>query len=88
MGKQSRSISGLNNPDIFASLEQFFGLKYLNFLYGSGMEKFEAGMAVLRIRDVYPGSRILIFTDPGSRIQKQQQKRGVKIFDVIRYLFM
>ncbi len=35
-------------------------------------------LAVLRIRDVYPGSRILIFThpgsrisDPGSRIQKQ-----------------
>jgi hypothetical protein len=27
---------------------------------------------------VYPGSRILIFTHPGSRIQKQQQKRGVK----------
>ncbi len=24
--------------------------------------------AVLRIRDVYPGSRILIFTHPGSRI--------------------
>jgi hypothetical protein len=34
--------------------------------------------AVLRIRDVYPGSRILIFTHSGSRIQKQQQKRGVK----------
>jgi hypothetical protein len=41
--------------------------------------------AMLRIRDVYPGSRILIFThsgsrisDPGSRIQKQQQKRGMK----------
>jgi hypothetical protein len=34
--------------------------------------------AVLRIRDVCPGSRILIFTHPGSRIQKQQQKRGVK----------
>jgi hypothetical protein len=40
---------------------------------------------VWRIRDVYPGSRILIFThsgcwipDLGSRIQKQQQKRGVK----------
>jgi hypothetical protein len=38
-----------------------------------------------RIRDVYPGSRILIFTHPGSRIpdlgsriQKQQQKREVK----------
>ncbi len=33
---------------------------------------------VLRIQDVYPGSRILIFTHPESRIQKQQQKRGVK----------
>jgi hypothetical protein len=40
---------------------------------------------VLRIRDVYPGFRILIFThhgsripDLGSRIQKEQQKRGVK----------
>jgi hypothetical protein len=33
---------------------------------------------VLRIPDVYPGSRILIFTHPGSRIQKQQQKRGFK----------
>jgi hypothetical protein len=33
---------------------------------------------VLRIRDVYPGSRIRIFSHPGSRIQKQQQKRGVK----------
>jgi hypothetical protein len=33
---------------------------------------------VLRIRDVYPGSRILIFTHSGSRTQKQQQKRGVK----------
>ncbi len=31
-----------------------------------------------RIWDVYPGSRILIFTHPGSRIQNQQQKRGVK----------
>jgi hypothetical protein len=28
--------------------------------------------------DVYPGSWILIFTHPGSRIQKQQQKRGAK----------
>ncbi len=33
---------------------------------------------MLRIRDVYPGSRMLIFTRPGSRIQKQQQKRAVK----------
>ena len=37
-----------------------------------------SGLAVLRIRDVYPGSRILIFTHPGSRIQKQLQKGGVK----------
>ncbi len=35
--------------------------------------------SVLRIRNVYPGSRILSFTHPGSRIQKQQQKRGVKL---------
>jgi hypothetical protein len=36
--------------------------------------------AVLRILDIYPGSRILILPIPdlGSRIQKQQQKRGVK----------
>ncbi len=33
---------------------------------------------MLRIRDIYPGSRILIFTHPRSRIQKQQQKREVK----------
>jgi hypothetical protein len=35
-------------------------------------------VAVLRIRDVYPGSLFLPIPDPGSRIQKQQQKRGVK----------
>ncbi len=39
---------------------------------------FHRSEAVLRIRDVYPGSRILIFTHPGSQIQKQQKKRGVK----------
>ncbi len=33
--------------------------------------------AVLRIRDVYPVSRILIFVHPGSWIQKQQQKSGL-----------
>jgi hypothetical protein len=35
-------------------------------------------ISVLRIRDVYPGSRILIFVHPGFRIQKQQQRRGLK----------
>jgi hypothetical protein len=33
---------------------------------------------VLRIRNVYPGSRILTFVHPGFRIQQQQQKRGKK----------
>ncbi len=42
-------------------------------------------LSVLRIWDVYPGSRILIFTHPGSRIQKQQQKRGVKKFVFIPF---
>ncbi len=47
---------------------------------------------LMRIRDVYPGSRILIFTHPGSRIldlgsriQKQQQKRWVKKFVIILF---
>ena len=41
----------------------------------------------LRISVADPGclSRILIFTHPGSRIQKQQQKREVKQFDVIPF---
>jgi hypothetical protein len=46
---------------------------------GSRLEFFKS---VWQIRDVYPGpgSRIPIFTHPGSRsrIQKQQQKRVVK----------
>jgi hypothetical protein len=44
---------------------------------------------VLRIRDVYPGSRILDpdfdpfrIPDLGPRIQKQHQKRGVKKYVV------
>jgi hypothetical protein len=41
---------------------------------------FEAGsgsaLAVLRIRDVYPGSRILIFIHPGSRIKKTATKES------------
>jgi hypothetical protein len=43
----------------------------------SGMEPLWI-QAVWRIRDVYPRSRILICTHPGSRIQKQQGKSGVK----------
>ncbi len=38
-------------------------------------------LAVLRIRDVYPGSRILIFTHPGSRIPDPKtatKERGEK----------
>jgi hypothetical protein len=36
--------------------------EYVNIMYSI------VYIAVLRIRDVYPGSRILIFTHPGSRI--------------------
>jgi hypothetical protein len=46
---------------------------------------FRSLMAVLRIRDVYPGSRILIFTHPGSRIpdpKTGRKERGGKKFFV------
>ncbi len=42
--------------------------------------------AVLRIPNVYPGSWFLPIPDPGSRIQKQEQKRGVKI-NLLSYTF-
>jgi hypothetical protein len=58
-----------NHTDLFRSN----GRIRQNFADPSGSG---SGKPVLRIRDVYPGSRILIFTHPGSRIQKQ--KRGVK----------
>jgi hypothetical protein len=45
---------------------------------GRGRDNIAPWKPVLRIRDVNPGSRIVIFTHPGSRIQKQQQKRRVK----------
>jgi hypothetical protein len=48
----------------------------------SGSGRYKSFLSVLRIRDVYPGSRILIFTPLGSWIPdpKQQQKRGVRKF--------
>jgi hypothetical protein len=45
--------------------------------------------SVWRIRDVYPGSRILIFTHPGSRIPDPKtatKERGEKKFVVIPFL--
>jgi hypothetical protein len=51
---------------------------YLENVIGKKPSLRQVFITVLRIRDVYPGSRILIFTHPGSRIQKQQQKRGEK----------
>jgi hypothetical protein len=45
--------------------------------------------AVLRIRDVYSGSLILIFTHPGSRISDPKtatKERGEK--NLLSYLFM
>jgi len=38
---------------------------------------------VLRIQDVYPGSRILFFVHPGVQIQKQQQKIRIQFFTVM-----
>jgi hypothetical protein len=47
---------------------------YDSFLFTTDLRKFYRKkswlLTVLRIREVYPGSRILIFTHPGSRIQK------------------
>jgi hypothetical protein len=37
-------------------------------------------LSVLRIRDVYPGSRILIFTHPGSYPKTAVKERGEKKF--------
>ncbi len=42
---------------------------------------------MLRIRDVYPGSRFLSIPDLGSLIQKQKQNRGAKKIVVKPYLF-
>jgi hypothetical protein len=41
---------------------------------------------MLRIRDVYPRSRILIFSHPGSWIQNSTKERGEKKFVVITFL--
>jgi hypothetical protein len=45
-------------------------------------------LAVLRIRDVYPGARILVFTHPGSLISDPKtaaKERGEKFFVVIPF---
>ncbi len=42
-------------------------------------------LSVLGIRDVYPGTRILIFIHPGSRIQQQHQKRGGGVILVLPF---
>jgi hypothetical protein len=61
----------------------FFTNDGCSFLKGGWVAKLRgwvarSGGCSVRIRDVYPGSRFLTLPDPGSRIQKQQQKRGVK----------
>jgi hypothetical protein len=46
---------------------------------------------VLRIRDVYPGFRILIFTHPGSRIpdpKRATNERGEKKFTKLENYFI
>jgi hypothetical protein len=77
MGKKQDPVSGsgMINPDhtgISGSLDQFFGLKYLNYLmdtvswirdpgwktFGSGMENIRIRDGNIRIRDKHPGSNI------------------------------
>ncbi len=48
------------------------------FLYASAGSKSPLKGPVWRIRDVYPGSRILIFTHPGSRISEPGSKNSNK----------
>jgi hypothetical protein len=59
MGKKSVPGSGMNNPDhISESLENFFGLKYLDFLmriWDPGWKKFGS-----RIRDKRSGSATML----------------------------
>jgi hypothetical protein len=50
--------------NIFLKTGKVFGV----VLQGANSEQISQIFPVLRIRDVYPGSRILIFTHPGSRI--------------------
>jgi hypothetical protein len=81
----------------FISLMQNFarGSAYcmqLNSSFATMMEEMKLqlkiaknGWVVNSVAD--PGSRILIFTHPGSRIQKQKQKRGVKK-NLLSYLFL
>ena len=42
------------------------------YVFSENMTLYNFQQLAVLIRDVYPGSRILIFTHPGSRIQKQQ----------------
>ncbi len=60
----------------FASSQSFFFMTFL-YLYWSHRKK-PTYVTVLRIRDVYPGSRILIFTYPGSRISDPRSKNNNK----------
>jgi hypothetical protein len=83
-------------PELRNHFFVFLGVTILKFFDadpGSGMETVRirdpgSGMETVRIRDGKksdPGPRILIFTHPGSRIQKQQQKRGVKKIVIITF---
>ncbi len=50
----------------------------LIFIYKGYIHQPTVCFSVLRIRDVYPGSRILIFTHPGSRISDPGSKNSNK----------
>ena len=56
------------------------------FVYGPGIRNkpipdpgSRGQKGTLRIRDVYPGSRILIFTHPGSQISDPEKSQGTSV---------
>ncbi len=84
-------VIGLLVISSFLSIFSFFScaskrVELISALFLQAMYSYWCN-SVLRIRDDNPRSRILIFTRPGSRIQKYQQKRGVKK-NLLSYLFL
>ncbi len=77
-GRRAGEARGLQqiNPFQYNIIDTVFLVLYYVYRYGTiGMH---LSMVTLNVADPGCLSRILIFDHPGSRIQKQQQKRGVK----------
>jgi hypothetical protein len=93
-GSRSSRTKGNNcKPTFFLSAPVMHLISELSMLIGLGVKSnfwYRPNLknAVLQIRDVYPGSRILIFTHPGSRIPDPKtaiKERGEKKFVVIPF---